>query len=165
MSAPEAPGGAGSGDPGPVLEVAASVVVAADVDRVFAGLTAFDRQGEWIPFTTVRVVAGDGREGSRIEAVTSVGPLVIRDLMRVTRFDPPYEVGVVHEGRLLRGPGVFRCAPVGKDRTHVVWHEWFHLPGGPVGRAVAPLLWPGSRAGFTYALRRFARLVEQGRLP
>src|SRR5690606_13041186 len=149
VSAPEAPGGAGSGDPGPVLEVAASVVVAADVDRVFAGLTAFDRQGEWIPFTTARVVAGDGREGSRLAAGTSVGPLGSRGLVRVTRFGRRHGVGVVHEGRLLRGPGVFRCAPVGKDRTHVVWHEWFHLPGGPVGRAVAPLLWPGSRAGFT----------------
>jgi hypothetical protein len=53
----------------------------------------------------------------------------------------------------------------GEDRTQVVWHEWFHLPGGWAGRLAGPLLWPGSKAGLTQALRRFARLVENGQLP
>jgi hypothetical protein len=150
---------------GATLEVAASAVVRAPVARVFAGLAAFERQGEWIPLTTVRILSGDGSEGSRIEAVTAVGPAALRDRMRVTRLDPPYEIRVVHEGRVLRGPGVFRCTPLGEDCTQVVWHEWFHLPAGLVGRLAAPLLWPGSKAGLTHALRRFARLVEEGRLP
>lgn len=157
-----------SGQPpaaGATLEVAVSVVVQAPVARVFAGLAAFERQGEWIPFTTVRIISGDGGEGSRIEAVTAVGPATLRDRMRVTRIDPPYEIRVVHEGRILRGPGVFRCTPLGEERTQVVWHEWFQLPGGPVGRLAGPLLWPGSKAGLGHALRRFARLVEEGRLP
>ena len=55
-----------------------------------------------------------------------------------------------------------RCTPLAGDRTQVVWHEWFHLPGGP-GR-------PGGLAGALAgleaqpdpALRRFARLVEAG---
>lgn len=153
---PEQPGG---------LEVTATVIVAAPAATVFAGLTAWERQGEWIPFTTVRVVGGDGGEGSEIEAVTSVGPAVLRDRMRVTRLDPPYQVQVVHHGRVLRGPGVLRCTPMRDDRTQVVWHEWFHLPGGPAGRLAGPLLWPGSKVGLTQALRRFARLVETGRLP
>jgi uncharacterized protein YndB with AHSA1/START domain len=148
-----------------VLEVTATVIVDAPAERVFAGLTAWERQGDWIPFTTVRVVEGDGGEGSQLEAVTSVGPAVLRDEMRVTRVDPPYEVQVVHTGRVLRGPGVMRCTPLGADRTQVVWHEWFHLPGGLAGRLLGPVLWPGSKAGLTQALRRFARLVEGGELP
>ncbi|HEY7177231.1 MAG TPA: SRPBCC family protein, partial [Micromonosporaceae bacterium] len=44
------------------------------------------------------------------------------------------------------------------------WHEWFQLPGGLAGRLASPLLWPGSKAGLTSALRRFARLVEDGTL-
>lgn len=149
----------------PTLEVTASVVVAAPAATVFAGLIQWERQGEWIPLTTVRVVEGDGGEGSRIEAVTSVGRAELRDEMEVTRLDPPYEIQVVHTGKVLRGPGVLRCTPLGDERTQVVWHEWFHLPGGWAGRLAGPALWPGSKVGLTQALRRFARLVEDGQLP
>lgn len=146
-------------------EVTATVIVNAPADRVFAALTAWERQSEWIPFTTVRVVEGDGGEGSLVEAVTTLGPAVLRDEMRVVQMDPPYEVRVVHCGRLLRGPGVLRCTQLARDRTQVVWHEWFHLPGGTAGRVARPVLWPGSKFSLTQALKRFARLVEQGRLP
>ena len=150
--------------PGPG-EVTATVIVRAPAATVFAAFTAWERQGEWIPFTTVRLVSGDGGAGSLIEAVTAVGPAVLRDEMRVERVDPPYEVRVVHCGRLLRGPGVLRCTPMGENRTQVVWHEWFHVPLGLAGRIAWPLLWPGSKVGLTQALKRFARLVETGELP
>lgn len=146
-------------------EVTATVIVRAPADRVFAAFTAWERQGEWIPFTRVRLVKGDGGAGSVVEAVTTVGPAVLKDEMRVVRMDPPYEVRVVHCGRLLRGPGSLRCTPLAGGRTQVVWHEWFHLPLGVAGRVAWPLLWPGSKVSLTQALRRFARLVETGALP
>lgn len=162
MSGPDR--GAGrTGDPA-TLELTATVIVKAPVATVFDAMTRWERQGEWIPFTKVRVVEGDGGEGSWIEAVTTLGPAVVRDQMRVVRLDRPYEIQVMHDGRVLRGPGVMRCTPLERDRTQVVWHEWFLLPGGPLGRVAAPLLWPGSKAGLTQALRRFARLVEGGQL-
>ncbi len=58
-----------------------------------------------------------------------------------------------------------RCTPMGRDRTQVVWHEWFHLPGGVAGRVAWPVLWPGSKVSLTQALKRFAKLVETGVLP
>ena len=146
-------------------EVTATVIVNAPAKAVYEAFTAWHRQGEWIPFTKVRVVEGDGGEGSLVEAVTAVGPAVLKDEMRVVRLDPPYEVRVVHQGRLLRGPGVMRCTPMGPDRTQVVWHEWFHLPGGVAGRVAWPVLWPGSKLSLTQALKRFAKLVETGVLP
>lgn len=146
-------------------EVTAAVIVEAVADRVFSALVSWERQSEWIPFTRVRVIEGDGGEGSLIEAVTAVGPATLRDEMRVVRVDAPYEVRVVHCGKLLRGPGVLRCTPLAGERTQVVWHEWFHLPGGMAGRVAWPLLWPGSKFGLTQALKRFGRMVEQGRLP
>ena len=146
-------------------EVTATVVVAAPVARVFAGFLAWERQGEWIPLTTVRMLEGDGGEGSRIEAVTTVGPAVLRDEMRVDRIDAPYEIRVVHTGAYLRGPGVIRCTPLAGNRTQVVWHEWFQLPAGVAGQVAWPLMWPGSKLGLGFALRRFARLVESGVLP
>lgn len=146
-------------------EVTASAIIKAPATRVYAAFTAWERQGEWIPFTKVRVVDGDGGEGSVIEAVTAVGPATLVDVMRVEKLDPPYQVKVVHTGRVLRGPGVMRATPMGPGRTQVVWHEWFQLPGGALGKVAWPLLWPGSKASLTQALKRFARLVEAGRLP
>jgi hypothetical protein len=146
-------------------EVTATVVVEAPAAVVFTALTAWERQGDWIPFTKVRIVEGSGGEGTEIEAITQIGPAVLRDQMRVVKVDPPFEVRVVHYGRVLRGPGVFRCTPLGAHRTQVVWHEWFHLPGGTAGKMAWPVLWPGSKMSLTGALRRFARLVESGRLP
>jgi hypothetical protein len=146
-------------------EVTASVLIHAPAERVFAAFTAWERQGEWIPLTQVRVIEGDGGVGTVVEAVTVVGRTELHDKMWVDKLDPPYEARVVHYGPLLRGPGVLRCTPLGGDRTHVVWHEWFQLPAGTVGRFAWPVLWPGSKLGLTFALRRLARLVEAGRLP
>ena len=147
-------------------EVTATVVVDAPVEKVFAAFLAWERQGEWIPMTQVRIVEGDGGKDSVIEAVTTVGPLVLRDEMRVDRLDPPYEVRVIHTGKLLRGPGVMRCTPLaGGTRTQMVWHEWLQLPAGLLGLLAWPLLWPGSKASLNLALRRFAALVESGALP
>jgi hypothetical protein len=146
-------------------EVTATVIVNAPAGKVFAALIDWERQSEWIPFTKVRLVDGDGGEGSSIEAVTQVGPAVLRDEMRVVKVDPPYEVRVVHYGRVLRGPGVLRCTPMAGERTQIVWHEWFHLPGGTAGKVAWPVLWPGSKVSLTQALRRFARMVESGVLP
>jgi len=147
------------------VEVTASVVVNAPAPTVFAALRAWERQSEWIPFTTVRVLSGDGGEGSELEAVTAVGPAVLRDRMRVIRLDPPYEIQVIHTGPVLRGPGVMRCTPLAKQQSQVVWHEWFRLPSGWAGKLAGTVMWSGSKAGLTRALHRFARLVESGRLP
>jgi uncharacterized membrane protein len=146
-------------------EVTATVIVNASAERVFAAFIAWERQGDWIPFTKVRVVSGDGGEGSSIEAITKVGPAVLRDEMRVVKLDPPRTVHVVHHGRVLRGPGVLRCTPMEGNRTQVVWHEWFHLPGGAAGKVAWPVFWPGSKVSLRAALRRFAKLVEAGSLP
>ena len=110
------------------------------------------------------ILVGVAFPGSTLEAVTTVGPAVLRDEMTVLELDPPYEVRVLHTGRLLRGPGVLRCTPMDGNRTQVVWHEWFQLPGGLVGKAAWPLLWPTSKVSLTQALKRFAKLVESGEL-
>jgi uncharacterized membrane protein len=165
VSAAEAAGGLGDAARPGTGEVTATVIVNAPAARVFAAFMDWESQSEWIPLTKVRIVEGDGGEGSLIEAITALGPAVLRDELRVVRVDAPYEVRVVHCGRVLRGPGSMRCTPMAGDRTQVVMHEWFHLPGGAAGKVAWPVLWPGSKLGFTGALKRFGRLVEQGRLP
>jgi len=146
-------------------EVTATVIVNAPAPRVFAAFLSWEKQSEWIPFTKVRVVEGDGGEGSLVEAITALGPATLRDELRVVKVNAPFEVRVVHCGKVLRGPGSMRCTAMSGDRTQVVLHEWFHLPTGAVGKVAWPVLWPGSKLGFTGVLKKFGRLVEQGRLP
>ncbi len=165
MSATEGVEGLGDAARPGTGEVTATVIVDAPADRVFAAFMDWEGQPEWIPLTKVSVVEGDGGEGSLVLAVTALGPAALRDELRVVRVDAPYEVRVVHCGKVLRGPGSMRCTPMAGDRTQVVLHEWFHLPGGAAGKLAWPVLWPGSKIGFTGALRKFAKLVEQGRLP
>ncbi|BCJ53881.1 polyketide cyclase [Actinoplanes sp. NBRC 14428] len=164
MSETGAAGGLGDAARPGTGEVTATVIVNAPAPRVFAAFLNWERQGEWIPFTRVRVVEGDGGEGSLIEAVTALGPASLRDEMRVVRVDAPYELKVVHCGKVLRGPGSMRCTAMGGDRTQVVMHEWFHLPGGAASKLAWPVLWPGSKLSLKGALRKFGRLVEDGRL-
>ncbi len=164
MSTPGPVDGLGDAARPGIGEVTATVIVNAPAARVFAAFTNWERQSEWMPFTKVRVVEGDGGQGSLIEAITGVGAAGIRDEMRVVRVDAPYEVRVVHCGKVLRGPGSMRCTAMAGDRTQVVMHEWFHLPGGAVGKLAWPVIWPGSKLSLKGALKRFGRLVEQGRL-
>jgi uncharacterized membrane protein len=164
MSAAEPASGLGDAARPGTGEVTATVIVNAPAARVFAAFVNWERQSEWIPFTKVRVVEGDGGEGSLVEAVTGLGAAGLRDEMRVVLLDAPYEVRVVHCGKVLRGPGSMRCTAMAGDRTQVVMHEWFHLPAGPAGRLAWPVIWPGSKLSLKGALKKFGRLVEQGRL-
>ena len=145
-------------------EFTATVIVNAPAQRVFAAFLNWEKQSEWIPFTKVRIVEGDGGEGSVVEAITALGPASLRDEIRVVKVNAPYEVRVVHTGAVLRGPGSLRCTAMSGDRTQVVLHEWFQLPAGAVGKLAWPVLWPGSKLSFTTALKKFGRLVEQGRI-
>jgi uncharacterized protein YndB with AHSA1/START domain len=151
--------------PGNSAEVTVTVIVNAPAARVYAAFTNWESQGKWIPFTTVRVTDGDGGVGSTIEAVTAIGPAALRDVMRVEKLDPPYQVQVLHTGKILKGPGIMRLTEMTGGRTQMVWHEWFQLPTGIAGRAAWPLLWPTSKVSLTQALKRFARMVESGDLP
>ena len=66
-------------------EVTATVIVNAPAQRVFDAFLNWEKQSDWIPFTKVRVVEGDGGEGSLVEAVTALGPAVLRDELRVIK--------------------------------------------------------------------------------
>src|SRR4051794_12580617 len=90
-------------------EVIVAVEVAASAAEVFAAMTDWPRQSQWVALTTVRVAAGDGRSaGSRIEAFTGIGRLGFLDLMTITSWNPPFQVDVLHTGRVVRGPGMMR---------------------------------------------------------
>lgn len=140
--------------------VEASVVVEAGVAAAFAAATDWPAQAGWIPFTTVEVVAGDGQSvGTVVHAFTGWGRLGILDVFRVTAWEPPHRVEVLHLGRLIRGPGVFQFTERTPGRTEILWAEYLHLPLGRLGELAWRLVGPLAAAGLRVGLRRFAREV------
>ncbi|WP_434450609.1 SRPBCC family protein [Lentzea sp. E54] len=130
-------------------ELELSVEVAAPPDTIFRAVTDWERQREWVFGTRVSVVSGDGRSaGSEIEAVT----FGVSDRMRITRWDPPHAVEVLHLGRVVRGTGVFAVRG-----SRFVWTE----------RLDVPFFFPSVKPLFMLALRRslrrFARFAEEYR--
>ncbi|WP_028848910.1 MULTISPECIES: SRPBCC family protein [Thermocrispum] len=143
------------------IRLTMAVPVAAPVSYVWAAVTDWPRQSEWILGTTVRVVAGDGRSvGSRVHAYTGWRPFGLLDTMRVTVWEPPHRVEVLHDGGLLRGPGLIEVQP-SENGSVVRWSEDLEQPFGAAGglgwRVVRPLV----RAGFRRSLATFARMVER----
>jgi hypothetical protein len=135
-----------------------ATVVEAGVAAAFAAATDWPAQRHWIPLTTVRVVAGDGQSvGTLVHAFTGVGRIGFLDVFRVTAWEPPHRVDVLHLGRLVRGPGSIRCTERAPGRTEVRWSEYLHPPFGRLGRLSWPLVRPLAVAGLRAGLRRFAR--------
>jgi len=146
--------------------VGLDVVVDAPVERVFAALTDWAGQGEWMLGTRVEVRSGDGRSvGSTLAAWTGVGPVGFWDTMVITAWDPPHRVDVLHTGRLVRGLGVMEVFELPGNRSRFVWREELDLPLGALGRLGWPLARPAFLAGVKASLRSFAALVESGKLP
>lgn len=136
--------------------IAASVDVDATADDAWAAVTDWTAQGAWMPFTSVEVVKDAAGHGTRLRAVTGVGPAAVVDEMEIDRWEPPHRCDVRHDGRVIRGRGVFLVEPIGVDRARVTWEE--HLDG-VAARATAPL----GRRLLSVALRRFASSLPPAR--
>lgn len=143
-----------------------TVPVSAPADVVFAALTDWDSQSEWMLGTTVRGVGPQRREvGDRLEAFTGVGPLGFLDTMVVDDWQEGQEVTVTHTGRVIRGSGTFRVESDGPAASRVVWIEDLSVPGGRWGELLWKVTRPVSRWAVTHSLRRFAAAVESGARP
>jgi Polyketide cyclase / dehydrase and lipid transport len=144
------------------VELVVPVEVDAPAEAVWAYVTDWERQGEWMLGTRVRVTGGDGRGlGTTLRAVTGVGPLGVVDTMEVVGFTgppaaPPWRAEVRHTGRVIRGEGSFEVVALGPERSRFSFTERVDLPLGALGRAGWPLVRPVIKAGFVASLRRMA---------
>jgi hypothetical protein len=143
------------------------IEVDAPAEAVWAYVTDWERQGEWMLGTRVRVTGGDGRgAGTTLRAVTGLGPLGVVDTMEVVAFTPPSgeqpgRAAVRHTGRVIRGEGYFEVVPLGPQRCRFTFTELIDLPLGALGRLGWPLARPVVKAGFDASLRRMARRLAR----
>lgn len=134
--------------------------IAVPASRVWDLLVDWPRQGEWMPATTVRVLPGpDAGIGTRLEARTGVGRLAVVDPMEVVEWRPPNRCVVRHEGRVVRGLGVFEIEPLGATGCRFGWGEEFDGLPAPLRFAYAGLS-PLATPFFALALRRLDRLAS-----
>ena len=148
--------------------VRSEVAVAAPASVVWAYVTDWPRQGEWIPLTRVEVVPPGGtatRVGDRIRAWTGLGPVGFWDTMTITSWDVGADGSarceVLHTGRVVRGDGELAVVSEGPDRCTFVWWERLDIPGGVVGGLLWRLTGWTMRLGIDRALRRMARRAER----
>jgi hypothetical protein len=141
------------------------VPVAAPAPKVFAALTDWARQSEWILATKVWPVGPQRRGvGDRLEAFTGLrtrfGNIGFLDTMVVTEWLEGRSVTVSHTGKIVRGGGTFAVTPRSQQTCEVSWTENLSIPGGAVGRWLFRLGSPVSRWAVGFSLRRFAHQVE-----
>lgn len=143
-----------------MAELIVSEAVDAEAQQVWDALVDWDRHHEWMLLTRA---SGGAGVGEAIEAFTGLGPLRVRDTMRIVVWDPPSRAVVRHTGRLVRGNASFEVYDAGPGRSRVVWSEWLDLPFGLLGRLGWSVARPLLRAGVAGSLRRLASLVEASR--
>jgi Polyketide cyclase / dehydrase and lipid transport len=148
-----------------MVELRVSVDIDATPEQVFAGLTDWSHQGEWMPGTTVRAVKGVGDAvGDEIVARTAMPKakrLGFDDPMRITGWDRPLRCEVLHLGRVVRGAGVFEVEPLETGGSRYTWIEWVEPPLGRVGRVGLRAARRPAEYALKIAVRRFARWVER----
>jgi carbon monoxide dehydrogenase subunit G len=135
------------------------VAVAAPPEAVFQAVADWERQSDWVAFTTVTAEGGPHRVGERLLAVTKLAGVGFSDPMEVTRWEPPRRVDVRHLGRVLRGTGTFLVEPA-PGGAWFVWSEDLDLPLGVAGRLGFAVVGPAFRRMLRRSLRRLARMVE-----
>jgi hypothetical protein len=141
-----------------------TLTVGVDVDasaqETWDALVDWPTQGEWMLGTSVRATGAGGEGvGATISARTALGPLGFTDPMTIVAWDPPRLCTVRHDGKVVRGAGIFRVVDIGDGRSCFLWSEELELPLGPLGRLGWKVVRPVARAGVALSLRRFARYV------
>ena len=140
------------------------VLVDAPPERVFAALTDWSTQGQWMLGTRVWSDGPAQGPGGRISAFTGAGRLGFLDTMEIVEWEPPRLVRVRHTGTVVRGDGVFEVLALPGGRSRFVWREELDLPLGALGRAGFAVVRPAFAAGVRRSLDRLAALVAAGEL-
>jgi hypothetical protein len=139
--------------------------IQATPERVWQIIADLEGQKHWMVDVSSLEIVGEKRSGAgAVLELTSrlFGLPVVKDIMEVTTWDPPRELGVVHRGQ-FSGSGAFRLEPQGCG-TLFTWWEDFKAPLGELGelghswiikphlervfsRSLANLKWIAERAG------------------
>ncbi|MBC7592818.1 MAG: SRPBCC family protein [Kineosporiaceae bacterium] len=93
-------------------------------DEVWSRLTDWQRHGDSVPLTSIRVTP------TGFVARTGIGRLAFDDPMEIVSWEPPCFCRLEKRGRVVTGWAELRVIPLG-GATRVVWREDLHVTGTP----------------------------------
>jgi carbon monoxide dehydrogenase subunit G len=129
---------------------------------VWALITDWEHQDDWMLEASDFEVIGDQREGVGVEAKATVriAGIKTRDTVRVSMWEPPRILVIDHLG-WVKGAGEIQLQPV-SEGTRMRWKETLFPPRrlGPVGRFGLVVARPLMRRIFRRDLRVLQSLVR-----
>lgn len=140
-----------------------SIEVEARPEAVWEVLTDWERQSEWMLDARSVEVVTPHREGEGVTIVvpTNLLGFTVEDRMRVTGWEAPRRLEVIHLGRVIRGSGAFAIDELGPGRSRLTWTEEVDPPLGALGEwGASTLVRPVVERIFRRSLRNLAALAE-----
>ena len=132
-----------------------------DQQKVFEYVTEWEKQSDWIMFTTVKELSESTTDKDiNLLAITKFGPLNLIDTMVVTELKPFERIVVEHTGRVVLGKGVFSIHRLSDKKCEFVWQEITPVPFGIIGQVSVVVLGPIIRLPFQYSLRKLKTNIE-----
>lgn len=136
--------------------------ITAPPSDVWPILADLEHQASWmVDVRKLEVVTAEKQGVGAIMHVTSelFGRPVVRDVMEITRWEPPRRMDVVHRGQ-FHGTGSFQLEAIDPG-TKLTWVEDFQPPLGPIGEiAFEAIIRPHLRRVFARSLANVRRLAE-----
>ena len=136
--------------------------IAAPPERVWEILADLEHQARWmVDVRTLDIVSEQKSGAGAVMRVTSelFGRPIVKDVMEITVWEPPYRMGVAHKGQFV-GTGWFALERV-ENGTIFTWVEDFAPPLGPLGEAgFALVVRPHLMRVFARSMENVARLAE-----
>jgi uncharacterized protein YndB with AHSA1/START domain len=148
------------------VRIEVAVDVAAPRERVWALLVHWERQAEWMVDARAVEVLTPARAGIGVTVRCPTGVLgfTVEDVLRVTRWEPPAVLAMIHIGDLIVGEGTFELTPLDARSgvgTRVTWREQLEPPLGAIGAlGAATFVAPIVRWLFRRSLRNLSALAE-----
>jgi uncharacterized membrane protein len=143
------------------------ITVEIDIDRpadaIWRHLVDWERLGRWMQEARDVRVVGEQREGVGVEATATVriAGLTTTDRVRVTRWEPPHILEMLHLG-WVKGAGYMELSPLDRG-THLFWREEMVPPWGIIGAIGLRMLTPLMRRTFARDLRLLREIAESER--
>lgn len=140
---------------------AVSTLIHAPIETVWALIADWEASAAWmVDATTVRIV-GERRagKGTRIESVTKIAGVPLKDVMTVRRWEPPRLILVEHHRWPIRGIAWFELREAG-DGVRFDWVEELDPPLGPLGELGGVALRKPVEAVLGKSAMKLKRLAE-----
>ena len=144
-----------------IVTLTFKITIAAEPQTIFDYLSDWEKQSDWILFTTVhKVSTAPNQQGTQLLAQTKFSKLQFIDTMLVTEWLPPHKIIVEHTGRVILGKGVFKINKISERNCEFIWQEITPVPFGFVGQVGLVLVMPFMKLMFGLSLKKLKKAIE-----